>query len=248
MRHTVPHQLGQQYRVGPAGQHGQIWQPTAVVGGLHLPRHPMDGAGDPDRPFRAYVREAEAARRDVRRRRHPGVQAVHPRNAGRSQERRDAGAHPARAVNPGERGPAAGEHRRAAVAVPVGKRGAGELGGDPLEQVPGQRGPQARGKVVEHSGGRQQPKDLVHRVLADAVRRRRPRHLGGIAGPVEQRHDRGGFAQPGQCAGPPGIDPDLQRVAVPPERPKSRLQCWSHAQIVTAATDIPAITGRFSGH
>ena len=225
----MPHQLGQHHRVGPAGEHGQVRQPSAVVGGLHLARHAVDGAGNPGRPSRAYVREAESARGDVRRRRHPGVQAAHPRDAGSRQERRDAGAHPSGAVDPRERGPAAGEHRRPAVAVPVGKRGAGEFRGDPLEQVPGQRGPQARGKVIEHPGRRQQPENLVHRVLADAVRRRRPRHLGGIAGPVEQRHDRRRLAEPGQRPGPPGIDPDLQCAAIPPERPKPRLQCWSHA-------------------
>jgi hypothetical protein len=120
VRHPVPHQLGQHHRVGPAGEHGQLGQPAVVVGGLHLARHPVDGAGNPGRPSRAYVRQAEPARRDVRRRRHPGVQAAHPRDAGRRQQRRDAGAHPARAVDPGERGPAAGEHRRTPVAVPVG--------------------------------------------------------------------------------------------------------------------------------
>ena len=171
----------------------------------------------------------------------PLSMAAHPGDAGGGEERRDAGAHPPRAVDPRERGPAAGEHRRAAVAVPVGKRGAGQLGGDPLEQVPGEGGPQARREVVEHPGRGQQPDHPVHRVLADAVGPGGPRHLGGIARPVEQRHDRRGLAQPGQRAGAPRIDPDLQRVAVPPERPEPRLQCWSHAQIVTAGD-------RHSGH
>ena len=229
VRHTVPDQLVDNHRVGAAGEHGQVRQPAAVVGGPHLPRHPVDGAGDPGRPLLAYVGRAEPARGDVGRPRSPAVDAAHPRDAGRRQERRDAAADPARAVDPGERGPAAGEHRRPAVAVPVGERGAGQFGGDPLEQVPGQRRPQAGREVVEHPGRGQQAEHLVHRVLADAVGRRRPRHLGRVAGPVEQRHDRGRLAQPGQRPGPPGIDPDLQRVAVPPERPKSRLQCWSHA-------------------
>ena len=225
----MPDQLVDNHRVGAAGEHGQVGQPAAVVGGPHLPRHPVDGAGDPGRPFLAHVGQAEPARGDVGRGRGPAVHAAHPRDAGRGQERRDAGADPARAVDPGERGPAAGQHRRPAVAVPVGERGAGQLRGDPLEQVPGQRRPQAGREVIEHPGRGQQAENLVHRVLADAVRRRRPRHLGRIAGPVEQRHDRGRLAQPGQRPGPPGVDPDLQRVAVPPERPKSRLQCWSHA-------------------
>jgi hypothetical protein len=229
VRHPVPGQLVDNHRVGAAGEHGQVGQPTAVVGGPHLPRHPVHGAGDPGRPLLADVGLAEPARGDVGRGRRPAVRTAHPRDAGRRQKRRDAGADPARAVDPGERGPAAGEHRRPAVAVPVGERGAGQLGGDPLEQVPGQRRPQAGREVIEHPGRGQQAENLIHCLLADAVRGRRPRHLGRIAGPVEQRHDRGRLAQPGQRPGPPRIDPDLQRVAVPPEGAKSRLQCWSHA-------------------
>jgi hypothetical protein len=219
VRHAVPHQVGHHHRIGPADEHGQVGQSAAVVGGLHLPRHPMDRAADPGRAARAHVGQAEPARRDVGRPRCPAVQAAHPGQAGRRQERRDAGAHPPRAVDPRERRPAAGEHRRAAVAVPVGKRGAGQLGGDPLEQVPGEGCPQVRGEVVEHPGRGQQAEHPVHRVLADAVRPGGPGHLGGIAGPIEQRHDRRGLAEPGQRASAPGIDPDLQRVAVPPERP-----------------------------
>jgi hypothetical protein len=224
----VPHEVVEHHRVGPAGEHRQVGQPPAVVGGSHLARHPVDGAGGPGLPFRAHVGQAEPARGDVGRGRGRGVQAAHPRHAGRGQQRRDAGADPARAVDPGERGPAAGQHRRPAVAVPVGERGAGQLRGDPLEQVPGQRRPQAGREVIEHPGRGQQAEHLVDRVLADAVRRRGPRDLGGIAGPVEQRHDRGRLPQPGQRPGPPGVDPDLQRVAVAPERSQSRLQCWSH--------------------
>jgi hypothetical protein len=216
MRHAVPHQLVENHRVGPAGEHRQVGQPPAVVGGPHLARHPVHGAGDPGRPLGAHVGHPEPARGDVGRDRGPGVQAAHPRDAGSGQERRDAGADPARAVDPGERGPAAGQHRRPAVAVPVGEGGAGQLGSNPLEQVARQRGPQAGREVIEHPGRGQQGEHLVDRVLADAVRRRGPRHLGRVAGPVEQGDDRGGLAEPGQRPGPPGIDPDLQRVAVPP--------------------------------
>jgi hypothetical protein len=229
VRHPVPHQVVENDRVRPAGEHGQVGQPTAVVGGSHLARDPVDGAGDRSRLPRAHVGQAGPGRGDVGRGRRAGVHAAHPRDAGRRQERRDAGPDPARAVDPGERGPAAGEHRRPAVAVPVGQRGAGKLGGDPLAQVAGERGPQARREVVEHAGRGQQAEDLVHRVLADAVRRRRPRHLGGVARTVEQRDDRGGLAQAGQRPGAAGVDPDLQRVTVPPERSQSCLQCWSHA-------------------
>jgi hypothetical protein len=216
MRHALAHEVGQHHRVGPAGEHGQVRPAAVVVGGLYLPRHPVHRPGGPDRPFRADVGEAEPARSDVGRDRDPAVHAAHPRDAGCRQERRDAGAHPARAVDPGEHRPATGKHRRPAVAVTVGERGAGELGGDPLEQVPRQRRPQAGGEVVEQPGRGQQAEHLVDRGLADAVRRGGLRHLGGVAGPVKQRHDRGRLAQPGQRAGSPRVDPDLQRVAVPP--------------------------------
>ena len=43
----VPHELGEHHRVGSAGEHRQVGQPPAVVGGAHLARHPVDGAGDP---------------------------------------------------------------------------------------------------------------------------------------------------------------------------------------------------------
>ena len=156
VRHAVAHQLGDHHRVGPAGEHGQIGQPTAVVGGADLPRHPVDRAGDPGRLAGAHIGGAEPAGGGVGRRRQPGVQAAHPGDTGRRQERGDAGAHPARAVDPRERRAAAGEHRRPAVAVPVGQRRAGQLGGDPLKQVPGQGGAQAGREIVEHPGGGQQ--------------------------------------------------------------------------------------------
>ena len=218
VRYPVPHQVVEDHRVRSAGQHGQVGQPAAVVGGPHLARDPVDGAGDRGRPPGAHLGQAGPGRGEVGRRRRSGVHAAHPRDPRRRQERRHAGPDPARAVDPGERGPAAGEHRRPAVAVPVGERGAGQLGGDPLAQIAGEGRPQTGGEVVEHAGRGQQSEDLVHRVLADAVRGRRPRHLSGVTGAIEQRHDRGGLAQAGQSPGPPGVDPDLQRVAVPPER------------------------------
>jgi hypothetical protein len=181
VRHAVAHQLGEQHRVGPAGQHRQIRQPAAVVGGARLPRHLVDRAGDSHRPAGAHVGHDQAARHDVGRRRQPGVQAAHPGDTGSREERRDAGTDPARAVDPRERRPAAGEHRRAAVAVPVGQRRAGQLGRDPLEQVPGQRGAQAGGEVVKHPGRGQQAEHPVHGGLADAVRRGGPHHFVGIA-------------------------------------------------------------------
>ena len=190
VRHPVAHQLGDHHRVGSAGEHGQIGQPTAVVGRPGLPRHPVDRAGDPGRPAGAHVGGAEPARGGVGGRRHPGIGAAHPGDTGRREERGDAGADPARAVDPREHRAAAGEHRRPAVAVPVGQRRASQLGSDPLEQVTGQRGPQASREVVEHPGGGQQAEHPVHRRLADAVRRRGRHHLGGVARPVEQAHDR----------------------------------------------------------
>jgi hypothetical protein len=181
VRHPVAHQLGDHHRVGPAGEHGQLGQPAAVVSRARLPRHPVDRAGDPLRPARPHIGGAEPARGDVGRRCQPGVGAAHPGDTGRREERRDAGADPARAVDPRECRPAAGEHRRAPVAVPVGQRRAGQLGGDPLEQVPGQGGPQAGREIVEHPGRGQQAEHPVHRRLADAVGRGGRQHLGGIA-------------------------------------------------------------------
>jgi hypothetical protein len=181
VRHAVAHQLGDHHRVWPAREHGQIGQPAAVVGRAGLPRHPVDRAGDPGGPARPHIGGAEAARGDVGRRCQPGVGAAHPGDSGRREERGDAGAHPARAVDPRERRAAAGEHRRAAVAVPVGQRRARQLGSDPLEQVPGQGGAQAGREIVEHPGRGQQAEHPVHRRLADAVRLGRPHHLVGVA-------------------------------------------------------------------
>ena len=176
-----------------------------------------------------------------------GVQAAHPGDPGRGEERRDAGTHPAGAVDPGERRPPPGQHRRAAVAVPVGQRGARQLGADSRAQVLGEGGAQAGREVVEHARRGQQLDHPVHRLLADAVRPGRPHHLGGVPRPVEQAHDGRRLAQPGQRAGTARVDADLERVLVPPERPKSHLQCRSHAPSVTPATDIPAAGGRPTG-
>jgi hypothetical protein len=181
VRHRVAHQLGDHHRVWPPGEHGQIGQPVAVIGRADLARHPVDRAVDPGRPAGAHVGGAEPARGGVGRRCQPAVGAAHPGDTGRREERGDAGAHPARAVDPRERRAAAGEHRRTAVTVPVGQRRAGQLGSDPLEQVPRQRGPQASREVVEHPGRGQQAEHPVHGRLADAVGRGGRQHLGAIA-------------------------------------------------------------------
>jgi hypothetical protein len=241
VRHSTAHQLGDHHRVGPAGEHGKIGLHAAVVVRADLPRHPVDRAGHPGGPAGAHIGGAEPAGCGVGRPSHPAVGAAHPGDTGRREERRDAGAHPACAVDPGERRAAAGEHRRTAIAMPVGQRRAGQLWSDPLEQIPGQRGTQAGGKVVEHPGRGQQAEHPVHRRLAHAVRRGGRHHGGGIAGPVEQAHDGRSLAQPGQRPGPSGIDTDLERVTVAPERSQSRLECWSHAHSVTSTTDIPAV-------
>ena len=39
--------------------------------------------------------------------------------------------------------------------------------------------------------------------------------------------------------GAPRIHAELQRVAVPPDRQQSRLQCWSHAGMLPPPSDIP---------
>jgi hypothetical protein len=78
VRHVGAHQLGDHHRVGTAGEHGQIGQPTAVVGRAGLPRHSVDRAGDPCGPARAHVGGTEPAWGGVGRRRQPGVGATHP--------------------------------------------------------------------------------------------------------------------------------------------------------------------------
>jgi hypothetical protein len=185
VRHPVAHQPGHRHRVRPAGEHGQIGQPAAVVGGPRLPRHPVNRPGDSVRSAGADVGRAEPGRGDVGGRRQPVIDAAHPGHPGCRDKGRDAGADPARAVDPDERRPAAGEHRRPAVAVPVGERGAGELGLDPLQQVAGQGGAQAGREVVEHPGRGQQAQHPVHGGLADAVAGGCPHYLVGVARPVE---------------------------------------------------------------
>jgi hypothetical protein len=131
VRHAVAHEPGEHNRVGSAGEHRQVGQATAVVGGAYLGRHPVDGGGDPGGPAGPHVRDAETARRGVRRTRYPLHPAAHPGNSRRGDQRGDARAHPVGAIDPHERGVPTREHRRAAVTVTVGERGAGQLGGDP---------------------------------------------------------------------------------------------------------------------
>ncbi len=233
VRHPVADERGEQHRVRPAGEHRQVGQPARVVRGAYLGRHPVHRAGDRDGPGRPHVRGAKARWRDVRRLGQAGVTAAHPGDSGRGEERGDAGAHPARAVYPGERRPPPGKHRRTAVPVPVGKRGARQLGPDPRPEVVGQGGAQARREVVEHARRGQQLDHPVHDLLADAVRGGRPHHLGGLPRPVEQAHHGRRLAEPGQRAGTARVDADLERALVPPQRPQPDLHCWSHAHSVT---------------
>jgi hypothetical protein len=125
LRHAVAHELGKYHRVRSAGQHREFRYSAAVVGRPHLRRHPVDGPGDPAGLAGPHVSGAEAGRRGVPRSRYPRRQAAHPGNARGGEQRGDARADAARAVDADERRAATREHRRAAVAVPIGERGAG---------------------------------------------------------------------------------------------------------------------------
>jgi hypothetical protein len=129
MRHAVAHELSEHNRVGSAGEHRQIGHSPAVIGRSHVRRHPADGPGDPGGLARAHVGGAETTRRGVRRARHPRPQAADPGDARRGEQRGDARANAISAVDPHERRAAAREHGCATVAMAIGKRGTGQLGG-----------------------------------------------------------------------------------------------------------------------
>jgi len=131
VRHAAAHELGEDNRVGPAREHRQVGHPAAVVGGPHVRRHAADGPGDSGGLARPDVGGAEAGRRGVRRARYPRRQAAHPGDPRRGEQRGDARAHATRAVHANERRAAAREHGRAPVAVAIGERGTGQLGGKP---------------------------------------------------------------------------------------------------------------------
>jgi hypothetical protein len=240
VRDAVADKPGEQHRIRAAGDHRQIGPPPGVVRGARLRRDPVHRAGDPGRPALSDVRRAEAGRRDVGRLRRPGIQAAHPGDTGRGEKRGGARAHPTRAVDPDERRAAARQHGCPAVAVPVGQRGAGQLGADSRPQVVREGRAQAGREVVEHARGGEQADHPVHGVGPDAVGLGGPHHLVGVPRPVEQAHHGRRLAQPGQRAGAARVDADLQRVAVPPQRPQPRLQRWSHASSVSRPTDIRA--------
>jgi hypothetical protein len=220
VRHPVPHQRGDQHRVGPAGDHREVGRAAGVVGGAHLGRDPVHRAGRPAAPGRADVGGAQARGGDVRRFRRGAVQAAHPGDPGRGQEGRRAGAHPARAVDAGERRPPPGQHRRAAVGEAVRERRARHLGAEPSAQVGGQGGARLRGEVVEHARRGEQPGDPVHVPLGDAEVPGGARHRGHVPGPVEQVHHAQRLAEVGvQGPGAARVDADLERFPVPPQRP-----------------------------
>jgi hypothetical protein len=161
VRHPVPGQRGGQQRVRPAGEHHEVRLAAGIVHGAHLGRDPVDGTGDARGPACPGIVHPDARRRDVRGLRRPVVRAAHPRHPGRREERRDAGADPARAVHPHVSRPPPGQHRRAAVGVPVCEGGARHLRAGPPAQVVGQRRAQVGGKVVEQARRGQQPDHAV---------------------------------------------------------------------------------------
>ena len=239
--HPLPGQPGQQDRVGPPGDHRQVGPPPDVVGGARLRRHPPHRPRHRGRPPGTDVGRPQAGRGDVGGARRRRVDAAHPGHPGRGEERGDARAHPAGPVDAGERRPAARQHRRPAVAVPIGERGAGQLGRQPGPQVVGQRRPQAGREVVEHPGRREQPDHPVHDFRPDSVGLGRPHYLGRVPRSVQQAHHRRRLAQPRQCPGPSRVDADLDGVPFPPQRPQPGLQRWSHETSLTADSDIPDI-------
>ena len=94
-------------------------------------------------------------------------------------------------------------------------------------------------EVVEHARRGQHREHPVGRRRRHAVRLRGGDHAVAIAAPVEQAEHGGGLAEPGHRDRPPRIDPELQRVAVPPDRQQPRLQCWSHVGMLPPPSDIP---------
>ena len=131
VRHAVAHELGEHDRVGSAGEHRQVGYATAVIGGAYLWRHSTDGRGDPGGPASPHVRDAETTRRGVRRTRYPRHPTAHPGDSRRGKQRGDARADAVRAIYPHKCRAPTREYRRPAVAVAIGKRGAGQLGGEP---------------------------------------------------------------------------------------------------------------------
>ncbi len=214
--HPLTGERGQQHRIGPPGDHRQVRPPPGVVGRARLRRDPLHRPRHPGGPPGAHVGRPQAGRGDVGGVRCRRVHAAHPGHPGRGEERGDARAHPPGPVDAGERGPAARQHRRPAVAVPVGERGARQLRRQPVPQVVRQRRPQAGREVVEHPGRGEQPDHPVDDFRPDPVRLGRPHHLGRVPRPVEQAHHRGRLAQPGQRPGPPRVDADLDGVPLPP--------------------------------
>jgi hypothetical protein len=216
VRHPLAGQCGQQHGIGPPRDHRQVRPPPGVISRARLRCDPLHRPRHPGRPAGADVGRPQAGRGDVGRVRRRRVYAAHPCDPGRGEERGDAGAHPPGPVDAGERGPAAREHRRPAVAVPVGQRGAGQFRCQPVSQIVRQGRPQAGREVVEHPGRGEQPDHPVDDLRADPVRLGGPHHFGRIPRPVEQAHHRGRLAQPGQRPRPPRVDADLDGVSFPP--------------------------------
>jgi hypothetical protein len=220
VRHALAGQRGRQHRVWPAGEYREVGLTAGIAGGAHLGRDAVHGTGDTGSPARPDIVHSKARRRDVRRFRCPVVRAAHPPDPGRGEERRDAGADPTRAVHMRVRRPPPGQHRRAAVGVPVSEGGAGHLRADPAAQVVRQCRAQVGREVVEQAGRGQQADHAVHVALSNAVSLGGPRHLVGVPRPVEQAHDAQCLTEVGvQRAGAARVDAKLERALVPPQRP-----------------------------
>ena len=78
---------------------------------------------------------------------------------------------------------------------------------------------QLSGKVVEQAGRGEQSEYSVDHRGSDTVIACGAHHLCRVSRPIKEGYDRRGPAEPGQRAGPPGINADLESVAAPPYRP-----------------------------
>ena len=94
-------------------------------------------------------------------------------------------------------------------------------------------------EVVEHARRGQHREHPVGRRRRHAVRLRGGDHTLAAAAPVEQAEHGRGLAESGHRDRPPRIHAELERVTVPPHRQQPRLQCWSHAGMLSPPPDIP---------
>ena len=240
VRDAVPHQVLGQVRQRQLGEYHQV-RYGAVVAGPDLGRRPRDRAGRSFGPGRAQIRQVQPGGARSAGSGGLGVGAGDVPDTGGGEEAGHARAGPARAVHPDERGPPAGQDPGPAVPVRVSQRRGGQFRGEPSPQLAGERGVQPGREVVEHARGRQRREHPVGRLRRDAVRLRRGDQALAVPAPVQQADHGRRLPQPAEPAErnrPPGVQPELDRVPVPPQRQQPGLQRWSHVDMLTSAPDI----------